>query len=77
MDNVDTHTAAERLTRCIRQHASSCIPQREVSFRSSHPWLTAHCLQLVREKCDAVGTEHFAAAAEACSAALLQAHCSD
>eukprot|EP00969_Alexandrium_andersonii_P221810 9796252-Alexandrium_andersonii.AAC.1 len=44
-----------------------------MSFRSSHPWLTPRCVELIRRKCAAAGTDNFRHAAEACSAGLLHA----
>eukprot|EP00959_Pyramimonas_sp_CCMP1952_P107395 2245366-Pyramimonas_sp.AAC.1 len=50
------------------------IPSSTGCFKSSHPWLDAECVSLVRKKCEAAGTGAFLAASIACSQGLLRAH---
>ena len=72
--NCNPDVAAKLLTDIIMDVISEAIPYSSSCCRSSHPWLTEECLQLVEEKTLASGTEFFPVACLQCSAGLLQAH---
>eukprot|EP00959_Pyramimonas_sp_CCMP1952_P089038 1862967-Pyramimonas_sp.AAC.1 len=45
-----------------------------IQNRSSHPWLTPGCVECIRQKAAAAGSDAFPSAVRACSSALLTAY---
>lgn len=70
---VDVHTAARQLTDLILSLSRQFIPQRTMKeHKSTHPWVNAHVVQLVKEKRNSEGTECEAECRERCSAGILE-----
>ena len=72
-DNFDT--AVERLCETILEKVRRYVPRKTISeCKGSHPWLDDQCLDAVRHKHHCQGTEHFEAAARACTDVISSAH---
>ena len=62
-----------RITRLLCVGMDRFIPKVVSQVNSSHPWLDARCVELVRLECAAAGTDAFLEASLACSRGLLAA----
>ena len=75
IDNESSELGATLLTETVLDIAQTCIPQREIGERkSTHPWLTEELVRLVDQKNAAAGGPGAQAAAEACSARILESY---
>ena len=72
-ENLNSSDAAALFTEVVLEHVSHCIPSRvhKVVTRS-HPWLNERCVNAIKEKRDAIGTQAFSQMRDRCSAILLE-----
>ena len=74
-EEKDVDCAAARLTQHVLEVARKHIPvKRRVVQKSTHPWLDAHCAELVRRKREAEGTAEYSKRVKECSEGVLQAY---
>ena len=66
----DVDEASACINSIILESMEKFIPHKTVKIKKrSHPWIDDHCMQMLAEKHQAFGTEHYDAARSACSAA--------
>lgn len=73
LQNQEPDAGAEYLTQTILELSDACIGRKWVTMqKSTHPWLNDRVVEKVKEKTRAEGTPNEQAAAQTCSAAILE-----